>query len=104
MTIGAGGNYGNLKNSPGSDGAELLDAGIQIDFLGSLIQDELDKTVVYYVLQNFMTFFRIFLDGLEKEMMNLIYRNSYNHIMTGYIVKGFLGHNIISLHRITLIY
>ena len=44
MTIGAGGNYGNLKNNPGSDGAELLDAGIQIDILGSQIQDELDKT------------------------------------------------------------
>ena len=43
MTIGAGGNYGNLQNKPGTDGERLLNAGEQVDLLSSQIQEQLDK-------------------------------------------------------------
>ncbi len=43
MTIGAGGNYGNLQNKPGTDGERLLNVGEQVDLLSSQIQEQLDK-------------------------------------------------------------
>ena len=40
MTIGAGGNYGNLKNKLGTEGSNLLNAGTQIDLLSLFIAEE----------------------------------------------------------------
>jgi hypothetical protein len=44
MTIGAGGNYGNLTNTPGSLGDKLLKGREQADVLGQQVSEEVEKS------------------------------------------------------------